>query len=263
MAKAEATPAPEATPEAPPAPDKAELQAQQPSYGNELKRFEEPAVSVEIPEGLPERFLKDGKPDYTNLTKSYVELDRAFKTKTEELREQVKAEMFKDRPEKPEAYAVPDQFKGTIPDDSPVLEWWREQAHNAGMSQEAFNDGITKYIERAQALFDPEKEKAKLGDNADARIDAVRTWTEKNFDDSEREVLSQTMSSAAGIKLLEKMMRGNSSVTDVENAPPPPSITLEKLRSMQNDPRYFDPSRRDPDWVKQVDEGFQKLYGGS
>jgi len=31
---------------------------------------------------------------------------------------------------------------------------------------------------------------------------------------------------------------------------------------MMRDPRYFDPSRRDPDFVGQVQQGFETLYPG-
>lgn len=39
-------------------------------------------------------------------------------------------------------------------------------------------------------------------------------------------------------------------------------LTLDRLREMIRDPRYFDPSRRDPAFVRQVDEGFKHLYPG-
>lgn len=37
-------------------------------------------------------------------------------------------------------------------------------------------------------------------------------------------------------------------------------VTLEQLHEMQRDPRYHDPSRRDPAFVKRIEEGFQLLY---
>lgn len=41
-----------------------------------------------------------------------------------------------------------------------------------------------------------------------------------------------------------------------------PGLTPEKLREMMRDPRYHDPSRRDPDYVRQVQQGFETLYPG-
>lgn len=39
-------------------------------------------------------------------------------------------------------------------------------------------------------------------------------------------------------------------------------VTPQRLREMMRDPRYFDPSRRDGDFVRQVREGFECLYPG-
>ncbi len=39
-------------------------------------------------------------------------------------------------------------------------------------------------------------------------------------------------------------------------------LTLERLREMIRDPRYYDPSRRDPAFVRQVDQGFKRLFPG-
>ncbi|MBA4357966.1 MAG: hypothetical protein C0405_09610, partial [Desulfovibrio sp.] len=39
-------------------------------------------------------------------------------------------------------------------------------------------------------------------------------------------------------------------------------LTPQRLREMMRDPRYFDPSRRDADFVRQVQQGFDSLYPG-
>jgi hypothetical protein len=40
------------------------------------------------------------------------------------------------------------------------------------------------------------------------------------------------------------------------------SLTPQRLREMMRDPRYFDPSRRDAEFVRQVQQGFESLYPG-
>ncbi len=40
------------------------------------------------------------------------------------------------------------------------------------------------------------------------------------------------------------------------------ALSPQRLREMMRDPRYFDPSRRDNDFVRQVREGFEALYPG-
>ena len=37
-------------------------------------------------------------------------------------------------------------------------------------------------------------------------------------------------------------------------------MTLEDVRSMMKDPRYFDPKERDESFVKRVDDAFARLY---
>ena len=39
-------------------------------------------------------------------------------------------------------------------------------------------------------------------------------------------------------------------------------LSREKLREMMQDPRYHDPLKRDPEYVKQVRKGFETLYPG-
>ena len=45
-------------------------------------------------------------------------------------------------------------------------------------------------------------------------------------------------------------------------AGPAASLTPQRLREMMRDPRYYDPARRDPDYVRQVQQGFETLYPG-
>lgn len=223
-------------------------------YGQEGARFRQ--SEPEIPDGLPERFLKDGKPDWTNLTKSYVELDRAFKTKTEDLKEQLKADLFKDRPESADKYELPDGLDA----DAPILGWWREQAHSMGLSQDQFKEGINKFVEYVGGSFDTEAEIAKLGDNGKARIDAVTAWAQKTFTDPEEfRVLELIGTSATGIKVLEKLMGGSQLNVSDNNDVPAKELTESDLRRMQGDPRYWDPTKRDPAFVKQIEEGWRKL----
>ena len=40
----------------------------------------------------------------------------------------------------------------------------------------------------------------------------------------------------------------------------PAGLSKADLQQMMRDPRYFDNARRDPTYVKQVDDGFARLY---
>lgn len=41
-----------------------------------------------------------------------------------------------------------------------------------------------------------------------------------------------------------------------------PALSKEKLEEMMRDPRYHDPLKRDSEWVRRIEEGFQSLYPG-
>lgn len=55
--------------------------------------------------------------------------------------------------------------------------------------------------------------------------------------------------------VLEGGMRGSGSGWGEE-------LSREKLRAMMQDPRYHDPLKRDPEYVKKVRKGFETLYPG-
>lgn len=227
---------------------------------SEAARFE--GQNTQRPEHVPEKFWKDGKLAVDDVLKSYSELESWKNTKTEELMKQLDAERIKARPESADKYEV-QPIEGIEMEDlkaHPSFQWWRDMAFELGLPTDKFNDGINQIVGIMMQGPDIEAEKAQLGENADARLHAVSAWAQKTFADPEEFQLVQVMgSTATGIKMLERLMgRGE---LPGEAAPPPPQIGIDDLRKMQSDPRYWNPSQRDPAFVRQVDEGFEKLYG--
>ena len=226
---------------------------------DESVRFQSQA---QRPDYIPEKFWRDGQADIENMAKSYAELTSWKNTKTEELLKQLDADRLKARPEAADKYELP-EIEGVDTEmlaESPLVAYWRETAFNAGLPQEAFNEGIAKYME-ALDLSGPnlEAEAKALGENADARIEAVSQWAQAQFTDpAEFEAIQRLGQSAAGIKVLERLMGNPAPAGD--GGPPVKTITIESLKQMQLDPRYWNPASRDPAFVREVDEGFQKLY---
>ena len=107
---------------------------------------------------------------------------------------------------------------------------------------------------------DLDAEMTKLGDNAVARIEAVSLWANKNLPDELGDEVLRMGQTADGIKLLEHLMTMNSSDSIGGDTNATTGISKSDLETMMRDPRYWDTSRRDPGYVKQVDEGFAKLY---
>lgn len=249
-------PAPASAPA--PAPDPADLAGNNAS-ANEADRFKSQA---QRPDFIPEKFWKDGAPDVENLAKSYAELTSWKNTKTEELLKQLDAERLKARPEAMDAYKLP-EIEGVDPaelDDTPLLGFWRETAFNMGLNQEQFENGIKQYMDSVAASGpDLEAEQKALGENAEQRIAAVTQWATTTFSEPEEfEAIQRLGQTAAGIKVLERLM-GQSMQGD-SGTGATKSLTIEELKAMQLDARYWNPVHRDPAFVKQVDEGFQKLY---
>lgn len=231
---------------------------------SEGARFEGTSPS-ERPEFVPEKFWKDGKVDLETAFTSYKELETRFTTKTEDLLKQLDAERRKGLPEAPDKYEVNLGQDAPLPKEAleahPSLEWWRKTAFEAGLPPEKFNEGVGQLVSILTAGPDLEAEKAALGENADARITAVGQWAQSRLasDPAAFDAVRMIGSTADGIRALEKLM-GQADVPDTTDAPREPDLTPEKVRSMQSDPRYWDRSKRDPAFVKMVDEAFSKLY---
>ena len=110
-------------------------------------------------------------------------------------------------------------------------------------------------------LPDMNAEMQKLGDNAKERVEAAELWSKKNLSPESYQTFSSVASTAEGVKVIEEIMKMTkdspmpSTPTQVSVAP-----NLQDLKSMINDPRYYDSNRRDPAYVKRVEELFEKAY---
>jgi len=178
-----------------------------------------PATAPVKPEHVPDKFWDGvkGEVRVDALARSYGELAHRFAKGKETLVPQIKAEIeaerMKGRPPSPDAYALRVPDKGPLaeavqrlnlvlldrhpgadfrPDAGkryfvvepkhPMLAFWRETAHKAGLSQDAFMQGVVAYVENELAR-QPSEEKmatlrqaewAKLGPHGEAR--AGHAW---------------------------------------------------------------------------------------
>ena len=222
--------------------------------------------AAERPEWLPEKFWVEGQPAYENLAKSYGELEKMRGTMKETLTAELEAARFANRPEKPEAYTLPqdERLDAELMANSPVVNWWRQFAHEQGYGQEQFEAAIKTYAELQISEVEQsyKQEYQLLGENAAARIEAVQLWANNTFDESELAAISSACTTAAGVQALEKIMgqlkaSGNVDPAVFEKKPEPSRADIEK---MMQDKRYWHPSERDPAFVKQVEDFFAKSY---
>jgi hypothetical protein len=217
--------------------------------------------------------------DVEGLSKSYSELGTKTREKTDDIRTTVIAELAADRvanrPKTADDYEVrvPDDLAKDMSEDmnfefnndDPMLVFWKEFAHEQGLDQTGFDAGLSAYIGAAfsnMPNFDTELK--ALGDNGAERVEHVQLWAKKNFDQETYNSMEQFATTAGGIKAMEAMMAksGEPAFSPGGNGPAGAGmLTLNELRTMQADPRYWQSGRIDPEFVKKVDKGYEQLVG--
>jgi hypothetical protein len=220
------------------------------------------------PENIPEKFwnAETGEVRTDELLKSNAHLEQFIGGKKEELRDQIIDELSDEADaEVPEEYALPalpEEITEEQVVENPLFDWWIDHCKENAYNQEMFEDGINKFI-NAQSHYAPDlnQEAQKLGENANARIDAVDAFAQSHFGADDYELLQSTLGqSAQGIEILERVMQMQNQ--NISNAPTEPAnrLSIDDVRQMMKDPRYFDPKERDESYVKRVDDAFQRLY---
>ena len=216
------------------------------------------APALDRPEWLPEKFKTP-----EDLAKSYSELSQKLGSKEEEIRkslmEEIQKEAFGSRPETAGDYQLPETIDQEQAVDNDLLKWWSEHSFENGYSQEEFQQGIEMY---SQAVMgnqpDLEAEAAKLGDNSEARIEAASAFATKFFPEEALPAIERMCESHSGIIALEAIQEAMKDGNFAGNTAPAAQTSERELREMMNDPRYW--KDRDPAYIKEVTEGFQKIY---
>lgn len=158
---------------------------------------------------------------------------------------------------------IPENVQMDIDPEMPLLQWWQKTAKEAGLSQDQFNTGIEAFVNNEiGSLPDLENEKQLLGENANARIEAADLWSKKNLSTDSYDAISEFASTAKGVKALEEIMKLNKDApipqteTAIDAAP-----SLDDLRSMMKDPRYWKDGDRDQAYINKVSNLYEKYYG--
>ena len=219
-------------------------------------------VATERPEWLPEKFS-----DPAELGKAYKSLESKLGEKEEVLKEQVKEELiqerFGDRPNSSGDYELPEVVNAEEGFNNELLQWWADHSYENGFSQEKFKEGIEKFAEYAgPEQVDMEAEAKALGDNSDARIEAASVWAEQFFPEEVLPAIELLCQKHEGIIALEMMMEKLKDPSVDSPSNPAATTSQADLEEMARDERYWNPAKRDRNYVKQVDDGYKKLYNG-
>ena len=203
------------------------------------------------------------------LASSYNSLEKKLGSRTEDLSKQIREDIANEvKANVPENYEInmpeiPENVQMDINPEMPLLQWWSETAKSKGLSQEEFNKGIEAFVNNEiSALPDIDNEKELLGENASQRIEAADLWSKKNLSTESYEAIANFATTAQGVKALEEIMKLNKDApipeteTAIEAAP-----SLEDLRSMMKDPRYWKDGERDQAYINKVSMMYEKYYG--
>jgi len=218
-------------------------------------------TQTERPDWLPEKF---NSPE--DLGKAYSELSSKLGTKEEDLKaswqEEMQREAYADRPATKGDYLLPESIDPETAVDSPLLDWWSEHSFESGLGQEEFQKGIELFTEAmGQGQPDIEAETKLLGDAATDRIEAVSLFANQFFPEESLNAIERMCETAGGIVALEHIMEKMKGPSFAGDSAMTSQITDDSLRTMQKDERYWNPQKRDPAYVSQVDQAYRKLYG--
>ena len=221
------------------------------------------AETVERPAWLPEKFETPEA-----LAESYGSLEAKLSKGETELRENIIKELeeqaYSERPASAGDYQMPEDIPDDFVVDNELLDWWSKHCYENGFNQEEFTAGLEVWQQAIGATQpDIPAETAKLGDNANARIEAVSLWSQKFFPPEYEESIMRLGESAEGIMALEHIMQALSSTQMSDQASSPSAVTQTELEEMMRDERYWKAGSRDPNYVKQVQEGYKRIYGDS
>ena len=219
---------------------------------------------VERPEWLPEKFTKA-----EDLAKSYTELETMVGKKEEEYRDKFQKELeeeaFKDRPESKGEYVISEEAQKLLDmgaaTDNKLLEWWSQTSFENGYNQEEFNSGIMMYLEQiSETLPNPEEEMVKLGDNANVRVEAVSLFANQYFPKNLIPTVELLASTAEGVQILEHIQEQTKGINISSPSQPINQINEAQLRDLMASEEYHNPTKRNPEVVRQVESGFKQLY---
>ena len=238
------------------------MEENQTSEATETEAVEAP-VTEEVsdrPEWLPEKFN-----DPADLGKAYKALESKLGEKEDDVRNRLMDELNQQASEGVPAsageYELPDFVDETEALESDMLKQWADHCHANGYTHEEFQKGIEMYMNGMGEEPDMEAEAARLGDNSEARIEAASLFANKFFPEEALPAIERMCETADGIVALEAIMNAIKEPTLTDQTSIASNFNEVELQEMMRDERYWSPAKRDMNFVKQVDEGFKKLYG--
>ena len=236
-----------------------------------VQATENTETSVDRPEYVPEKFWDTDRNEIKveELSASYNSLEKKLGMRTDELSKQIRTDIEQEaKTAVPEKYEIvmpeiPKEINVEVNEEQELLKEWSSICRENNLSQEVFNRGVNAFVNNEIAgLPNLNAEMEILGDNAKSRLEAAELWTKKYLSSEAYDTMSKLASTADGVKAIEELMNITKS-KPLPNANTVVDAELDEtdLRSMMNDPRYYDPSKRDEAYYNKVTKLYEKKYG--
>jgi hypothetical protein len=194
------------------------------------QRKKRPTPVSERPDYIPAKFWGEKGADVEKLAKSYVELEKQFKS---------------GKHKAPEQYDVNSLIDQGLDGEDPTMGVFQDWAKENGVSQAAFEDLASKVLglskqDAETAEINHREEMKKLGERAQEKIQMTeRLLMKAPLNNSEREAIAQGLNSAdainAFIKYHQSLTNEGIPVSPAVNSP---VISREDLESAIADPRW-------------------------
>ncbi len=182
------------------------------------------------PEWLPEKFKS-----VADMSKSYNELERRVGSAPNEY------DMSKG--------------EGWIEPDYAPIQDMLQYAKSKHVPQDVMDkmfESVGKYLDEFN--IDYSEEKAKLGGNADERLNVIDNWAKSNFSAETYEALTNNLRTADAIKAIEEVRnKMNSSATTIPNSNHDATAsapTLQEIQSEMN--KNLDKYKTDPTYRREM-----------
>jgi hypothetical protein len=211
------------------APQEAPMAIHEPAPGEEAAPAEA-AVLAERPDYIPAKFWGEKGADVEKLAKSYIELEKQFKS---------------GKHKSPDKYDINTLIDKGLDGEDPVINVFQEWAKENGVSQAAFEDITSKVLgmsAQEQEVQDADRrvELEKLGERAQEKIQMTeRLLMKAPLTNSEREAIAHSLNSAdsinAFIKYHQSLTNEGIPVMPAINSP---QMTREDLETAIADPRW-------------------------
>lgn len=248
------------------------------------------------PDWAPEKFWDPAKGELRtqDLAKAHGELEQKLGKGRDGLKAEIEAERLKARPAKPEDYAIKLPEKGApaglvlldkapgedfkpeegkkyfvVDQKDPLLAFWRDHAHQVGLSNDDFMKGVMTFAEAQAGRGAPSEDEIKafraaewkkLGDHGEAR--AQHAWGKLVgiVGEDKAKALEASIDSAPAIEALEQLLEkaGEPRFSPGSTGAAVAGASEEDARKIMREPDYW----QSPAKQAQVAQIYKRLYPG-